>query len=130
MYTMKEAAKLSGMNLDTLRFYCKEGLVPNVERDRNNYRLFSDDNIVWLKTLQCFKQSGMGIAELRHFMELCICGPKTLTERMQLLENQKTHLYEQIRSLTSNIDYIDHKLALYQDLLDGKLEYVNKLAPR
>lgn len=129
MYTMKEAAKLAGMSHDTLKFYCKEGLVPNVARDKNNYRVFSDDNIIWLRSLQCFRQSGMGVSELRHFMELCIEGKETLPERMRLLEAQKQQLAERIQSLNSNIDYINHKLERYQDLLDGKIEYVNKLAP-
>ena len=130
MYTMKEAAKLAGMSQDTLKFYCKEGLVPNVARDSNNYRKFSDDNIVWLKSLQCFRQSGMGVAELRNFMDLCIAGKDTLPERMQLLEAQKQLLLKRIEGLYANIDYIQHKLERYQELLDGKIEYVNKLAPK
>lgn len=130
MYTMREAAKLAGMNYETLRFYCKEGLVPNVERDKNNYRIFTDDNIVWLKSLQCFKQSGMGIKELKDFMELCIEGRETIPTRMELLEKQKEQLFRQIKEIENNIDYIEHKIQRYQDILDGKIEYFNNLAPR
>ena len=130
MYTMREAAKLAGMNYETLRFYCKEGLVPNVERDKNNYRIFTDDNIVWLKSLQCFKQSGMGIKELKDFMELCIEGRETIPTRMELLEKQKEQLFRQIKEIENNIDYIEHKIQRYQDILDGKIEYFNHLAPR
>lgn len=130
MYTMKQAAELAGMSQDTLKFYCKEGLVPNVARDRNNYRMFSDDNIIWLKSLQCFRQSGMGVAELHNFMELCIAGKETLPERMRLLEAQKQLLIERIQGLKANIEYIEHKMERYQNLLDGKIEYVNKLAPK
>ena len=42
MYTMKQACKKAGMTYETLKFYCNEGLVPNVKRDKNNYRLFDD----------------------------------------------------------------------------------------
>ena len=130
MYTMRKAAELAGMNYDTLKFYCKEGLVPNVQRDKNNYRLFSDDNIVWLKSLQCFKQSGMSISELHNFMQLCIDGKETLNERIDLLEKQKAHLEQEIESIRDNIAYINHKVEIYQAMLDGRIEYVNKLAPQ
>ena len=42
MYSMKEACVQTGMSYETLKFYCKEGLVPNVKRDSHNYRVFDD----------------------------------------------------------------------------------------
>lgn len=127
---MRKAAELAGMSYETLKFYCKEGLVPNVQRDKNNYRMFSEDNIVWLKSLQCFKQSGMSISELRRFMQLSMEGKETLPTRMALLENQKQLLERQIEEIQENIAYINHKIEIYQGMLDGTIEYVNKLAPR
>ena len=38
MYTMKQACEACGMSYETLKFYCNEGLVPNVKRSANNYR--------------------------------------------------------------------------------------------
>ena len=32
MYTMKQACQAAGMSYETLKFYCNEGLVPNVKR--------------------------------------------------------------------------------------------------
>ena len=45
MYSMKEACIQTGMSYETLKFYCKEGLVPNVKRDSHNYRVFDDRDI-------------------------------------------------------------------------------------
>lgn len=45
MYSMKEACALTGMTYENLKFYCKEGLVPNVKRDSRNYRVFDDHDI-------------------------------------------------------------------------------------
>ena len=45
MYSMKEACALTGMTYENLKFYCKEGLVPNVKRDNHNYRIFDDHDI-------------------------------------------------------------------------------------
>jgi len=32
-YTMKQACELTGMNYETLKFYCNSGLVPGLKRD-------------------------------------------------------------------------------------------------
>lgn len=45
IYSMKEACKETGLTYDALKFYCNEGLVPNVKRDKNNYRIFDDNDI-------------------------------------------------------------------------------------
>jgi DNA-binding transcriptional MerR regulator len=69
---MKEACQQVGISYETLRFYCKEGLVPNVKRDKNNYRNFDERDINWLKSLQCLKKCGMGIQDMKRYMNLCI----------------------------------------------------------
>lgn len=36
MYTMKDACAQTGLSYETLKFYCNQGLVPNVKRDDRN----------------------------------------------------------------------------------------------
>ncbi|MFU7514536.1 MerR family DNA-binding transcriptional regulator [Clostridium sp. HCS.1] len=40
MYSMKETCAKTGLSYDTIKFYCNEGLISNVKRDKNNYRVF------------------------------------------------------------------------------------------
>ena len=68
MCTMKEVCKEIGMNYETLKFYCKEGLVPNVKRDKNNYRNFDEKNIAWLKGIQCLRKCGLGVSEIKIYI--------------------------------------------------------------
>ena len=51
MYTMKQACELTKLSYETLKFYCNEGLVPNVKRDKNNHRIFDDRDIAWINSL-------------------------------------------------------------------------------
>ena len=39
MYTMMQVCKETGLTYQTLKYYCNEGLVPNVKRDKNNRRI-------------------------------------------------------------------------------------------
>lgn len=49
MYSMKEVCKLTGMKYETLKYYCNEGLVPNVKRSENNYRVLMKEMLHGLK---------------------------------------------------------------------------------
>lgn len=53
MYSMKQTCEKVNMSYETLKFYCNEGLIPNVKRDKNNYRIFDDNNIAWISSLSC-----------------------------------------------------------------------------
>ena len=127
MYTTKEACEKIGMSYETLRFYCKEGLVPNVKRDKNNYRIFDEKNIAWLKGLQCLRQCGMSIKDMKIYMKYCLEGPSTIPERKEMLDKSKDSLLKQIEELNKSINFIDNKQSFYDDVLTGKRKYISNL---
>ena len=53
IYTMKETCAETNMTYQTLKYYCNEGLVPNVKRDKNNHRVFDERDVKWIKDLVC-----------------------------------------------------------------------------
>ena len=127
MYSMKEASQLTGLTYDTLKFYCNKGLVPNVKRDKNNYRVFDQATIEWLKSLSCLKNCGMSIAEMQEYLELCIEGPSSIPQRQLMLLNKKDTLIKNLQSIQKALKYIDDKQQFYDDVLDNKIEYVSNL---
>lgn len=127
MCTMKEAADQVGIPYETLRFYCKEGLVPNVKRDKSNYRDFDELNIKWVKSLQCLRKCGMGIEDMKQYMHLCLEGPSTIPERKAMLETQKEMLLQQAQELQDSISFIDNKQAFYDGVMAGDIAYTSNL---
>lgn len=127
MYTMKDVCKQVNMPYETLKFYCNEGLVPNVKRDKNNYRIFDDNDIAWINSLACLKSCGMSIQEMKEYLALCLEGPSTIKERKVILEKKRESLTEKIAELQRSIDYIDWKQGFYDDVLSGKTEYISNL---
>lgn len=118
MYTMKECCQITGLNYDTLKFYCNEGLIPNVKRQQNNnYRVFDDNDIQWIKGLMCLKKCNFSIKEMKHFLDLCLEGKTSLNRRKEMLNKHKQQVLDQIEELNSAIDYIDKKNALYDKFL-------------
>ena len=129
MYTMKEACKLTDMTYENLKFYCNEGLVPNVKRDKRNYRVFDEHDIKWIQSLNCLKNCGMSIAEMKEYLALCLEGQSSIPERKVILENKKKALLESIDKLQQAVEYIDWKQGFYDDVLAGKTEYYSNLIP-
>lgn len=130
MYSMKEACTLVRMPYETLKFYCNEGLVPNVKRDVHNFRVFDDRDIAWIDGLSCLKRCGMGIAEMKEFLALCLQGPASIPAREAILAQKRRELQAKAHEIEASIHYIDAKQQFYADVLDGKIEYESNLLPQ
>lgn len=124
---MKQACQKTGLTYDTLKFYCNEGLVPNVKRAANNYRIFDDDDLAWINSLSCLKNCGMSIQEMKDFLELCLAGESTIPKRMEILNDKLVAIQSEIKRLRGSIDYIKRKQTFYQNVLDGKEPYRSNL---
>lgn len=128
LYTMKEVCAETNMTYQTLKFYCNEGLVPNVKRDKlNNYRLFDDNDINWIKSLICLKKCDFSIKEIKKYIELCLQGKDTIQERKEMLYNHRKEIENKISALNETLEFIDWKTNLYDKFLSGELEYYSYL---
>lgn len=127
MYSMKEAYALTNMTYENLKFYCNEGLVPNVKRNKRNYRVFDDHDIKWIQSLTCLKNCGMSIAEMKEYLALCLEGKDSIPQRKVILANKKEALLQSITGLQEAVTYIDWKQNFYDDVLSGKTEYYSNL---
>ncbi len=112
---------------ENLKFYCNEGLVPNVKRDKRNYRVFDEHDIKWIQSLTCLKNCGMSIAEMKEYLALCLEGKGSIPQRKVILANKKEALLQSIADLQEAVAYIDWKQNFYDDVLSGKTEYYSNL---
>ena len=127
MYSMKETCKKTGLAYETLKFYCNQGLVPNVKRDELNRRVFDDRDVAWINSLNCLKNCNMGIAEMKEYLALCLKGQGTIPERKVILEAKRKTLEAERKRIEDAIAYIDWKQSFYDDVVSGKIPYVSNL---
>lgn len=127
IYTMMQACREAGLSYETLKFYCNEGLVPGVMRDKNNRRVFDEHDIRWIKDLTCLKKCDMSIKEMKEYLDLCLEGEPTIPERKEILVKKQEALREGIRKLEESIAFIDWKLDFYDGVLSGRYPYVSNL---
>lgn len=127
MYTMKETCTKTNLSYETLKFYCNQGLVPNVKRDSKNHRVFDDRDVAWINSLSCLRNCGMSIQEMKEYIALCLEGESTISERKVILDKKRKRLEEEIKRIQESIDYIDWKQGFYDDVLSGKTKYFSNL---
>ena len=127
MFSMKQACEQTNLPYETLKFYCNQGLIPNVKRNSNNYRIFDENDIAWINSLNCLRNCGMSISEMKDYIKLCLEGESTIPERKEILAIKRQSLLEQQKLIQESIDYIDWKQGFYDDVLSGKIEYISNL---
>lgn len=127
MYTMMQVCRETGMTYQALKYYCNEGLVPNVKRDANNRRIFDERDVKWIKDLVCLKKCGMSIQEMKAYLDLCLQGVSTIPQRKEMLTEKQQRLRASIQELEDSVAYIDWKQNFYNDVLSGKIPYVSNL---
>ena len=117
------------MTYQALKFYCNEGLVPNVKRDKNNRRVFDERDVAWIGSLTCLKKCGMSIQEMKEYLALCLQGPSSIPQRKVMLAQKQEALHQRLQELEDSIAYIDWKQNFYDDVLAGKRPYESNLLP-
>lgn len=115
--TPAQMAEKTGVNIDTLRYYEREGLINTVSRSSSGHRRYSSDDILWVEVLRCLRDTGMSIEQLRQYCDLGVQGDHTQPERMNLLIQHKQGVINQIQSLQDSIELIDHKIDFYKSAI-------------
>lgn len=126
---MMQVCKETDMTYQALKFYCNEGLIPNVKRDKNNRRVFDERDVKWIKDLVCLKKCGMSIQEMKDYLALCLQGQSTIPQRQKMLDKKREALLTSMEELKGCVNYIDWKQNFYNDVLSGKRPYVSNLIP-
>lgn len=112
MYTIKQASTLSGLSIDTIRFYEKAGLLSKINRLPNGHRSFMQTDIDRMKIIICMKKAGFTLEELKSYLD--IAETSNMHEHPELIAGMLQHkekLKYQLSQLQTVLDFIDQKLS-------------------
>lgn len=118
-YSVTEAAKISGLSAHTLRYYDDLGLFPFLQRTQGEKRLFSDADMQWVQLIECLRNTGMPISEVKNYVELCLKGDSTLNERLEIVKRQESIMKEQIKEMRKHLKLLQFKKNYYEQQLSG-----------
>jgi DNA-binding transcriptional MerR regulator len=100
---VSDVAERVGLSADTVRYYERVGLLPNVERSTNGYRSYDETSIHRLRFIKGAQRFGLRLTEIKELLEvqdrgLCPCGHTgELLSRRILEVNQEIERLAQLR---------------------------------
>lgn len=106
-----EAARATGLSLDTLRYYEREGLIGPIGRSAGGRRRYGPDDVAWIGLVTCLREAGLGIADLRRFTELL--RSEGGGDRVAFLRERRDELQERLRQTRAALRVLDEKIAHY-----------------
>ncbi|WP_405115599.1 MerR family transcriptional regulator [Paenibacillus sp. FSL K6-1217] len=121
MYTVKEAAEMTGLTEHAVRYYTDKGLVPSLQRDKNNIRLFDDESINWLYGIRCLKQTGLPIERIKTYVDLCLEGDSTIVQRFAMMMECREAALLQLEEAKQRVAHLEEKALQYQAILEQRI---------
>ena len=129
MYTIGQISEMFGLPVSTLRYYDKEGLFPTMER-KNGIRKFSETELEALRVIECLKESGLEIKDIKLFMQWCTEGPATYPQRKELFERRREAVHEAMEQLKKTLAMLEFKCWYYDTAIaDGNEERLESMLP-
>ena len=118
--TIAEVSKKYNLTQDTIRYYEKIGLLPQIPRSKNGIRNFDEQSCRWIEFIKCMRDAGMEIEILIKYVSLFREGRDTVSERKELLKEQKEKLLIKQKRINDTLERLNYKIKLYDEIESGK----------
>ena len=121
-YTIKDVSEMLNISEHTLRFWAKSDFFPFVKRDENNIRIFTEDDLAWVKIVKCLRHVGVDNKSIKKYIDLCIEGDSTIKERYELIKTTREKALTKMNDLQEQLKLLDYKESFYKDLIKNNKE--------
>ena len=116
--TIGQVAARTGLSIDTLRYYEKEGLtLSSPERSVSGQRRYYAADLRWIGSLVMLRRTGMPIRDIRRFVALSRV-PDNESERLEMLEGHRLRVLQELREVQNHLAAIERKIAFYREKVD------------
>lgn len=108
-----EASAACGLSTDTIRFYERSGMLPEIHRGGDGHRRFAPRDVEWLTLLYWLRETGMPLKQMRRFTALAKTGEAGIAERRQILADHALALQAQRAKIETCEQVLAIKIASY-----------------
>ena len=112
--TIKEVCSRFGISADTLRYYERVGVIPEVHRTAGGIRDYTEDDIGWVETAACFRSAGMPIELLIEYVKLFKEGDSTISARCELLKEARERILAERQKCDDALQKMNYKIRVYE----------------
>ena len=112
--TIKEACEKYHISQDTLRYYERVGVIPQVGRTAGGIRDYGPSDCGWIENAICMRNAGLPIESIIEYVALFQQGDETIPARLGLLRDELEHLLEKREQLEAAIHKLQYKVSRYE----------------
>ena len=94
-----QVARRTGLSIDAIRFYEREGLLPPPSRTQGGYRVYREREVADLEFIQRAQQLGFSLSEIRelfsiqrHPQEVCVQVRDLITQKLSVVRGKIAEL--------------------------------------
>jgi len=127
--TISEVSKKFDLTPDTLRYYERIGLIPNVGRSSGGIRDYNEEDCRWIEFIKCMRNAGLPVETLIEYVALFGQGDGTIVARKALLIEQRTLLAARVEEMQNTLNRLDIKIERYEKLvvpIENELKKANE----
>lgn len=97
--TIGRAAKAADVNVETLRYYERRGLLPEPPRTESGYRLYDTESVTRLRFIKEAQSLGFTLEEIQELLVLRVDSENSCADVRARAEQKVTDIEDKIRSL-------------------------------
>ena len=99
MFAIGEASQLSGVGIEAIRYYEREGIVPKPERAANNRRQYTLKDVGRLRFLKQCRELGFSLSDAKALLDLSDQRQTDCQEASLIAETHRTSVRKKIEEL-------------------------------
>ena len=93
-----------------------------MERSAGGRRLFKEGDFNYISIIDCLKNTGVPIRDIKQYIDWCMEGDTTLQQRRDLFARQRERVQQQIGALQADLEKIQYKIWYYERALERGTE--------
>ena len=113
--TIKEVCERFDLTPDTLRYYERVGVIPEVGRTKGGIRDYSEQDIKWVENAVCMRSAGVPVEMLIEYVKLFQEGDSTITARRDLLMEARAEVQKNLDKYQATMDRLNYKISRYEE---------------
>ena len=113
--TIEEVCEKYDITPDTLRYYERVGVIPEVNRTKSGIRDFTEEDIKWVENAICMRSAGVPVEMLIEYVKLFQEGDSTITARRNLLIEARVKVQKNLDKYQATLDRLNYKISRYEE---------------
>lgn len=112
-YSIRQLSARFDLPASTLRYYEEQGLLPEVARNKQGQRIYTQTHVDRLNAIRCFKDTGLPLGKIREFFEYEKQLACNIDKILDIVTTHEQDIQRQLEEMRQNLAHIHQKVLYY-----------------